>query len=93
MAHLLCALFVRSRALGFADGNKMTLPLTQADFADLMGISAVYVNRMLQHLRRLGLIAIRGHCYSVEDSPGLNALGDFDAGYLHLRHSLAELGL
>jgi CRP-like cAMP-binding protein len=93
MAHLFCEFFVRQRALGIASDNVMSLPLTQVELGDATGLSAVHVNRVMQELRRRGLISSRGNHHRVTDWRGLMSIGDFRADYLHLRTPMAQLGL
>jgi hypothetical protein len=52
-----------------------------------MGISTVHVNRVLQELRRLGLIKLGSGNLTVLDWERLKAVGDFAPGYLHLRRA------
>ncbi len=85
MAHLICELFVRMRALGLADENGFALPLTQIDLADALGLSAVHVNRTLQQLRHDGVIVSNGRHLAFTDWPRLKAVADFDDGYLQLQ--------
>lgn len=84
VAHVLCELMVRLKAVGLAGDHAMQLPLTQAELADATGLSAVHVNRVLQELRAEGLIKSRGRHTEATDWPGLKAAGEFDAGYLHM---------
>jgi CRP-like cAMP-binding protein len=84
LAHLLCEVLVRMRAVGLTDGLEYELPLTQADLADALGLSLVHVNRVLQHLRGTGLIAYRNRSVSILDWDGLRRVGQFDEAYLHL---------
>lgn len=93
MAHLICEFFVRMRALGFAEDKIVSLPLTQSELGDATGILAVHVNRVMQLLRGRGLISSRGNHHRVDDWPGLKRMGDFNPAYLHMRASLAQLGL
>ncbi|WP_456648527.1 MULTISPECIES: helix-turn-helix domain-containing protein [unclassified Bradyrhizobium] len=51
------------------------------------GISTVHVNRVLQELRRLGLIKLGSGNLTVLDWERLKAVGDFAPGYLHLRRA------
>lgn len=88
MAHLFCEIYVRMSLLNLASSKSFYLPVTQQNLADALGLSAVHVNRTLQELRRQGLIAARGHFFSVEDWLRLKAFGDFDPLYLHLRKPL-----
>lgn len=85
IAHLLCEVMVRMAAVDLADGRGARLPLTQAEIGDSLGLSTVHVNRVLQELRREGLISLRGSKLTVKDWDGLKRAGDFDPSYLHLR--------
>jgi CRP-like cAMP-binding protein len=84
MAHLLCELLVRLRAVELVEDYAFDLPVTQGDLADAMGITNVHVNRVLQDLRRMGLISLHGKTLKVLDWEGLKKVGDFDPTYLHL---------
>jgi CRP-like cAMP-binding protein len=84
IAHLLCEVLVRMRAVGLANEHACELPITQAELADALGLSTVHVNRSLQELRGKGLITLRGNRLTVEDWPGLKEAGEFDPAYLHL---------
>ncbi len=44
IAHLLCELYVRLRAVGLANGQAYVLPATQAEIGDAQGLSTVHVN-------------------------------------------------
>ena len=83
LAHLFCELFVRMRNLGLVDRDGFRLPMTQAELADACGLSPVHVNRVLQQLRREGLIVTTGDLHSIVDLQGLREAGDFDDVYLH----------
>jgi len=85
MAHLLCELVVRLRAVGLADASSCELRITQSELSDALGISTVHANRVLQELRAAGLIALKERTLSVLDWKGLTSAGDFDPTYLHLR--------
>lgn len=86
IAHLICELCTRLKALGLIDNPSFQLMVTQAEVADALGLSSVHVNRVLQDLRRDGLIAIQGRVLKILDWEGLKEAGDFDSEYLHLRH-------
>lgn len=58
-AHLLMELLDRHRRAGVSDGRRMAWPLTQETLADVLGLSVVHVNRILQQLRREGVIMLR----------------------------------
>jgi CRP-like cAMP-binding protein len=85
MAHILCEVFTRLKAVGLAPGNSFALPITQTELADATGLSTVHVNRTLQALRMAGLITLRDGQVTIRDPEGLKSAGDFDPIYLHLR--------
>lgn len=84
IAHLLCEMMTKLRAVGLADGVTCELPITQAQLGDALGLSTVHVNRVLQALRGNGLIALQGGTLTVLDWGGLTQAGEFDPTYLHL---------
>jgi CRP-like cAMP-binding protein len=84
IAHVLCEVLVRMRAVGLANEHRCELPITQAELGDALGLSTVHVNRSLQELRGKGLITLRGSILTVEDWQGLKKAGEFDPTYLHL---------
>ena len=51
IAHLLCELLVRFRAVELTDNHAFELPITQTELGDALGLSTVHVNRSLQELR------------------------------------------
>ena len=89
IAHLLCELVTRIRAVGLADKFVCELPVTQTELADATGLSTVHVNRTLQSLRRQKLIHWKDSQLEVLDWAGLQEAGDFDPTYLHMRTSPA----
>lgn len=90
IAHLICELFYLGRAVGLTDGDRgFDLPITQAELGDALGLSTVHVNRVLQDLRRDGLIFSRGRYLGIQDWEGLRTLGEFSPNYLHVRHIAA----
>jgi CRP-like cAMP-binding protein len=84
VAHLLCEMVVRMRAVGLAKEYSCDLPMTQAEFGDALGLSTVHINRVLQELRGDGLIVFKGSTLTVPDWEKLKKAGDFDSTYLHL---------
>ena len=84
MAHLLCELFVRLRAVGLVNDMSCELPITQSEFADAMGLSNVHLNRTLQGLRSRGRVKLSGKRFEILNWQGLAEEGDFDPVYLHL---------
>lgn len=90
IAHLLCELFVRLSDVGLADQDGFELPLTQTGLGDALGLTAVHVNRVLQELRKQGIIASQGRALRILDWAALQRAGDFDPAYLRLPRSGGE---
>ena len=89
MAHLLCELYVRLKAVGLTNGDAYAFPITQAEFGDALGLSTVHVNRTLQDLRGEGLITLQAGSVTVPDWGRLRGTAEFDPTYLHLRKETA----
>jgi CRP-like cAMP-binding protein len=89
MAHLLAEVGKRLEAVGLAEGDRFELPMTQIDLADALGLSAVHVNRVIQELRRAGMLDMRKHAVALRDVPRLKELADFDTLYLHQNETLS----
>lgn len=83
IAHLFCEVFVRMRRIGLVQQDSFRLPMTQSELADACGISPVHVNRVLQQLRRDGLIISTGEVHAIANWEALREAGDFDEAYLH----------
>ncbi|GAB2786442.1 Crp/Fnr family transcriptional regulator [Halomonas shantousis] len=84
LAHLLCEMYVRHRASGLVHEHAMLFPLTQNDLADAMGITLVHTNRVLQRLRKEGLITLENKHLVINDWERLRAFAEFSTDYLHL---------
>ncbi len=84
MAHVLCELLVRLRAIGLVEDHACDLPITQGEFADALGVTTVHVNRVLQQMRADGLIETKGTQLKIPDWDKLKQVGEFDPTYLHL---------
>jgi CRP-like cAMP-binding protein len=82
MAHLLCEAAYRQRSGGLVEGDRCSFPLTQSEISDALGLSVVHVNRVLQRLRKEGLITLRAGQLTVHDPAGLMAAGGFEPSYL-----------
>jgi CRP-like cAMP-binding protein len=83
-AHLFCELLYRFRAVGLNQGLSCTLPLTQVELAETLGLSSVHVNRTLQELRRQKLIALDDGRLTIQNLQALQELAFFNPDYLHL---------
>jgi CRP-like cAMP-binding protein len=84
IAHIFCELLIRLRIVGLADDRSYALPLTQADLADVTGLTSVHVNRMLKKLRDENLLTFRGGMVEIGDWERLQRLAEFDPTFLHL---------
>jgi CRP-like cAMP-binding protein len=84
IAHIFCELLVRLRIVGLADDRGYELPLTQADLADVTGLTSVHVNRMLKKLRDEDLLTFRSGTVTIADWDRLQRIAEFDPTYLHL---------
>jgi CRP-like cAMP-binding protein len=83
VAHLLCEILIRCKAVGLCEGYSYKLPVTQSDLADCLGMSLVHINRILQRLRAEGLITLADGTVTIEDWLRLSELAGFDASYMH----------
>lgn len=72
---LLHDLVERLRPSGKVVGDHCPMPLTQYDLADIVGISSVHVNRVLQMLRGEGVISLESGHLALLDPEGLRRLG------------------
>ena len=88
LAHLLAEIGRRLETVGLSNGNQFDLPMTQIDMADALGLSAVHVNRVVQELRRDGLLELRKQSVSLRDLPRLKEVAEFDDLYLHQNPAL-----
>ena len=68
---LLLELHDRLALAGLANEGSFQLPLTQESLADALGLTSVHVNRMLQLLRRDGLLTLKAGVATLPDLPGL----------------------
>jgi CRP-like cAMP-binding protein len=89
IAHVLCEMIVRMRALRLQDGPRFDLPITQTDIADALGLSNVHVSRTIRELQGNGLLQYRPGSITVLEWEGLKEAGDFDPTYLHLNRAEA----
>jgi CRP-like cAMP-binding protein len=90
IAHLLCELLLRFRSVGLTTDDSYGLPVIQSELGDAFGLSAVHVNRMLQRLRKEGLIMLEGKRVSILDAERLMAVAGFDPTYLQVKGSAAR---
>ncbi|WP_198586076.1 Crp/Fnr family transcriptional regulator [Pararhizobium haloflavum] len=84
LAHLVCELYQRLSAVGIADDHRFTLPATQIDLADMLGLSSVHVNRTLKLLRERGLLDWQNRQVEILRPAAVAELAQFSDDYLRL---------
>lgn len=82
-AHLLLEMHYRLKTAGLAEDGSFELPVSQAELADAVGISAVHMNRSLQALRGQKLIRTFRKTVTIENMPAMVELAEFTPGYMH----------
>lgn len=82
-AHLFCEFWRRLQILGLAEGQSYEMPLTQQHLGDILGLSHIYLNRVLRRLRELKLIVLSRGSVRILDAKGLERLAGFEDDYLH----------
>jgi CRP-like cAMP-binding protein len=90
VSHVLCELHLRLKVVGLAREDRFSIPWIQADLADACGISTVHANRVVQELRRLGVVEWDTKRIRIVNGAELAKLGDFRADYLHYVERQAE---
>ena len=83
LAHFLCEVQTRLTAANMGGPAGCPFPLTQSDLADTLGLSVVHTNRVLQQLRREGMIELAHSHLEVRNWSGLVEAAGFDPAYLH----------
>ncbi len=90
LAHVICELAARLEALGLHDGEVLSLPLIQEDFADLLGLSSIHVTRTFKRLSELGAVDYRSGRLRLKRMDLLRRISGFDADYLHFTQKNAH---
>ena len=85
LAHLLCELAVRLAAVGLLRDFSLNIPWTQTDVADMIGMTPIHANRLIQELRAQGLVQWEARLVRILNWQGLAEVADFSADYLHLK--------
>jgi len=84
MAHLLCEVACRSGHATPENAFVFPFPVTQAQFADMLGLTPVHVNRTLKGLREGNVVNVAASSVEIVDWDRLADIGEFDAAYLQL---------
>jgi CRP-like cAMP-binding protein len=90
LAHLLCEIGLRMEQSGVGSRTQFGFRATQGHIADILGISAVHVNRSLQSLRARSLVRAEHFTYHIDDFEALAAFAEFDPAYLLLNEPTGE---
>jgi CRP-like cAMP-binding protein len=91
LAYILCELVWRQRSIGIAEDHAIRLPFTQTDLADMLGLTSVHTNRVLQGFRREGLITLTHRRLSLHDLERLQAISGLTNDYLQLNSTPPEV--
>jgi CRP-like cAMP-binding protein len=91
VAHFLCETNARLFSAGLSDGHRFALALTQADLAEICGLTTVHVNRVMRQLREERLCIFRSSLVEILDPAGLAARGQFNPAYLYNEHNIDPL--
>jgi hypothetical protein len=65
------------------EGQEYQLPIRQIDIADATGLTPVHTNRVLQDLRRRGLIRLEGSTLTIGNLHNIQSFSGFQSDYLH----------
>ena len=79
VANFLLEIYLRIRMRSDTPlGWEIALPLTQGDIGDVLGVTAVHLNRLLRDLRQKGLAVISDHKMKILDPDGLVEVAGLD---------------
>ena len=84
LAHLLCEIACRSGRTRIEDGFSFPFPITQNQLADMLGLTAVHVNRTLKGLREDRIVDVVHRTVRILNWSRLTQIGEFDPTYLRL---------
>ena len=84
LAHLICELFIRLQVVGHTNGTSFNLPLSQAELADVLGLSVVHMNRVIGSLRKSAAVNWANHTVTIVDWRLLAQMAEFDPTYLSM---------
>lgn len=84
VAHFLCETNVRLVSAGLSDGRRFALEITQADLAEICGLTSVHVNRVIRHLREERICVFRSSLVEILHPDRLATRGQFNPAYLYI---------
>jgi CRP-like cAMP-binding protein len=91
VAYFLCELVWRQQAIGIAEDHTVRVPFTQTDLADILGLTPVHTNRVLQGFRRDELIALDRRRLTLLNIERLQAISGLTKDYLKLNSTPPEV--
>jgi CRP-like cAMP-binding protein len=91
VAYILCELVWRLRAIGMGEDHAIRLPFTQTDLADMLGLTSVHTNRVLQGFRRDELITLAHRRLTLHDLERLQAISGLTKDYLQFNSTPSEV--
>ncbi len=91
IAHFLSETNSRLIAAGLSNGSRFALGLTQADLAEVCGLTTVHVNRVMRQLREERLCVFRSSLVEIPDPIRLAVRGQFNPNYLYNHDPVSEL--
>ena len=83
VAHLFCEIGIRMEHAGLGTRTEFDFPMTQAQLADVVGLTSVHLNRTLKGLAAKGVTFAR-KTVRIADWDLLAAMAEFDPAYLLL---------
>jgi CRP-like cAMP-binding protein len=84
ISHLVCEMHARLDNVGMIAGEEFSLPLTQEELGDALGLTPIHVSRVLKRLREEGLMGFKRRQITILDIGRLREIAGFDPNYLHL---------
>jgi CRP-like cAMP-binding protein len=87
LAHLICEMYCRQKEVLLNSEGWVNLPMSQEVLADVLGLSTVHTNRVIQELREGGLVERRGSAVRIKDWHQLTRVAEFDPNYLNRQRS------
>jgi CRP-like cAMP-binding protein len=84
LAHFFCEHYFRAREAGLEKDRSCSLPLTQHELGQALGMSHISVNRVMQKLRKERLVDLRSGRLQMLNWEGLTRVAGFDPTYLHI---------
>ena len=91
VAYILCELVWRQRSIGMAEDHAIRLPFTQTDLADILGLTSVHTNRVLQGFRQDELITLDRRRLTLLNLDGLQMISGLTPEYLKLNSTPSEI--